>query len=83
MLSGMCHMIGDCNNLIYCVGLGSYSIQSVHLNPLHPNISMHILHTVLCTFPKVLTGRICLTVKSVFNWSSFPLFLGAYCLIQG
>ena len=29
-------------------------------NPLHPNISMHILHTVLYTFPKVLTGRICL-----------------------
>ena len=68
MLSGMCHMIGDCNNLIYCVGLVSFSIQSVHLNPLRPNISMHILHTVLCTFPKVLTGRICLTVKRVFNW---------------
>ena len=29
-------------------------------NPLHPNISMYILHTVLYTFPKVLTGRICL-----------------------
>ena len=35
-------------------------------NPLHPNISMHILHTVLYTFPKVLTRRICLTVKSFF-----------------
>ena len=22
------------------------------INPLHPNISMHILHNVLCTFPK-------------------------------
>ena len=28
------------------------------LNPLHLNISMYILHTVLCTFPKVLTWRI-------------------------
>ena len=25
------------------------------VNPLHPNISMHILHTVLYTFPEVLT----------------------------
>ena len=24
------------------------------INPLHPNISMHILHTVLYTFPEVL-----------------------------
>ena len=29
--------------------------------PLHPNISIHILHTVLYTFPKMLTRRICLT----------------------
>ena len=28
------------------------------LNPLCPIISMYILHTVLCTFPKVLTRRI-------------------------
>ena len=26
----------------------------VFLNPLHPNISVYILHTVLYTFPKVL-----------------------------
>ena len=38
------------------------------ISPLHPNISMHILHTVLCTFTKVLTRRICLTIKSVFSW---------------
>ena len=42
-------------------------------NPLHPIISMHILHTVLCTFPKVLTRRICLSIKSLFNWWSFPI----------
>ena len=33
--------------------------------PLHPNISMHILHTVLYTNPKVLTRRICLTIKNL------------------
>ena len=33
-------------------------------NPLHPNISMHILHTVLHTFPKRLTRRICVAIKS-------------------
>ena len=37
-------------------------------NHLHPNISMHILHTVLYTFSKVLTRRICLTIKSFFTW---------------
>ena len=38
------------------------------LNTLHPNISMHILHTVLYTFPKVLTRTICLSIKSLFSW---------------
>ena len=38
------------------------------LNPLHPNISRHILHTVLYTYPKVLTRRICLTNRSLFSW---------------
>ena len=33
------------------------------LNPSHPNISMHILHTVLHIFLKVLTRRKCLTIK--------------------
>ena len=32
-------------------------------NPLHPNISMHILHTILYTCPKVLTRRICLPIQ--------------------
>ena len=39
-----------------------------HFRSLHPNISMHILHTVLYRFPKVLTRRICLTIKSFFSW---------------
>ena len=43
-------------------------------NPLHSNIRMHILHTVLYTFPDVLARRICLTIKRLFSWLSFPLF---------
>ena len=35
---------------------------------LHPNISMHILLTVLYTFPMILTKRICLTIKGDFSW---------------
>ena len=34
------------------------------INPLHPNISMQILHTVPFTFLKDLKRRICLTIKS-------------------
>ena len=45
------------------------------LNPLHPNISMHILHTALYTFPKVLTGRICLPIKRFLPRWTFPFFL--------
>ena len=30
-----------------------------YINPLHPNISMHIIHTVPYAFLKVLTRRIC------------------------
>ena len=37
-------------------------------NPLHPNISMHIRHTVLNKFPKVLTRRICITIKGFLSW---------------
>ena len=46
----------------------------ININPLHPNITIYILHTVLYTFPKVLTRRICLTIKSFISWGSFPLF---------
>ena len=44
-------------------------------NIINPNISMHILHTVLYTFSKVLTRRIYWMIKSFFRWWSFPLFL--------
>ena len=33
-------------------------------NPLHPIIRMHILHTVLYIFSKVLTRRICLKARA-------------------
>ena len=47
-----------------------YSSSTLHMynwlhdvfHPLHPNIRMRILHSVLYTFPKVLAGRICLTI---------------------
>ena len=44
------------------------------LNPLLPHISMHILHTVLSTFPRLLTRRICSAIKGFFSWWSCPLF---------
>ena len=49
-------------------------LKSKHFNSLHPNINMHILHTVLYTFLKVLTRRICLTVAGFCNCGSFPQF---------
>ena len=47
----------------------------VAFNPLHPNISGHILHTVLYTFPEVLIRRICLSINSFLCWWSFHFFL--------
>ena len=41
--------------------------------PLCPNVGMHILHTVLYTFPKVLTIRICPTFKRFFSCLSHPI----------
>ena len=39
------------------------------LNPLHPNISMDILHTGLYTFPNVLARRTCSSVNYHFPYS--------------
>ena len=49
------------NVLVYQTGI------KFLVNPLHPNISLHILYTVLYTFPKVLTRRICLTIMRSFT----------------
>ena len=43
-------------------------------------ISMHILHTVLYTFSKVLTWRICLKIKSFScRWSFFFILVTLMC----
>ena len=47
---------------------GSRERTLTNLNPLHCYIIMHIPSTVLQTFLKVLTRRICLTIKSFFGW---------------
>ena len=48
--------------------------MSIVFNPLHPNISMHILLTVLFIFLKVPKRRIWFTIKRFSSWWSFPLF---------
>ena len=53
------HISGD----FLKMDLGQWMIYS-----LHPNISMHILHTVLYTYPEVLMRRICIAIKSFFCW---------------
>ena len=60
-----------------------HEYQGKLIIPLQPNISMHILHTVLDTFPEVLTRRICLKIKSFISWWSFPWFSWPRCVIQG
>ena len=49
-------------------------------NPLHPNISMHILHTFIYTFPKVLTRRICLAI--VATPSKYSLFSHGVAMVS-
>ena len=50
---------------------------------LHPNVNIHIPHTVLSTFSMVMKRRIYLTIRSFLNWWSFPQFAGSLHLIQG
>ena len=40
-------------------------------DPLHADISTNNLHIVLFTFPKVVTRRICLTIKNFFVNDNF------------
>ena len=46
---------------------GALKEIGIFFNPLHPNISAHILHTALYSFPKGLTRRIGLTIKRFFS----------------
>lgn len=43
------------------------------INPLHPDISTHIIHTVFHTFPWTQIRRISLIIKGCICWE-FPLF---------
>ena len=49
-------------------------LRSKCVIPFHPNISLHILHTVPHTFLQVLTKRFCSLIMSLYTWRSFPLF---------
>ena len=49
------------------VCLISTHVQCTMVDPLNPNINIYILHTVIHTFPKVLTRRTCLTISSFFS----------------
>ena len=49
--------------------------ENVNLNLLTLYISMHILHTVLCTFTKLLSRRICLQSRASL---AGDLFLYSY-----
>ena len=53
--------------LIFIVTLNTEKCLSYSINLSHPNISIHILHTVF-TFPMVLTRIIYSTIKSFFRW---------------
>ena len=55
---------------------------TLYFSPLHPKISMHILHTVLYTFPKVLTRRICSKIKSSFSWWLFNIKIKVVLIIK-
>ena len=54
--------------LVHLVSYNSLTLYTLTL------LYMHILYTVLYTFPKVLTRRICSTIKRFLSWQSFLLF---------
>ena len=45
-----------------------YGEKDVVLTLFYSKIIVHILHIVLYTFPKLLTRRIWLIIKSLFSW---------------
>lgn len=59
-------------------------VESWEYNSLYtPIISIHILDTVLFTFPMVRTKGICFTMKSLFRLGSFPLFSQSGAMQRG
>ena len=51
-----------CDNRLLCDT--NFIIIIIFLNPLHPNLKIHILHTLLYTLPLVRTRRILLAIKA-------------------
>ena len=49
-------------------------LLSTSLKPFTPKVNVHILHTVLWTNFKMLSRRICLTIKSLLSWWLFIAF---------
>ena len=70
------------SNSMWILSLRSV-FTSLFFSHLHPNISIHILHTVSNVFPKELSKRICFTIKSFLSYWSYPLFSRPSCAIQG
>ena len=64
----------EINTAVILVSFNTFTTYLPSCNSLHPNISLHILHTFLDTFPKVLTRRICLPIIRFLPWWPFPLF---------
>ena len=64
----------EINTAVILVSFNTFTTYLPSCNPLHPNISLHILHTFLDTFPEVLTRRICLPIIRFLPWWPFPLF---------
>ena len=65
-------LVTKVNLLFFPVFPGRFILFPAVINPLHPNISIHILHTLLYTFPLILTRRICLTIKASLVGNHFP-----------
>ena len=59
-----------------------FSSDQSNLNPLSPNINMHVLLSVPYVFLMVLVGRICTNIKTFHVWWSLPLFSWPVCLIK-
>lgn len=46
---------------------GFMLVLFLYVNPLHAYIRMHILHTVLYIFPKILAGKNCSTIRALIG----------------
>ena len=61
-------------SITFFLSLQYYLLFLEHFNPLHTNISMRILHTVLA-------GRICLTTPEVLQFIIIPFILSLLTLM--